>query len=184
MIPLTTLWLPILLSAVIVFVASNILWMALPFWHRGDYGKAPDEQRLLDALSAAKSGQYMVPLLDRKKQTPEECAEMMKGPMALIVLRNPAAGFSFPVALISYYVYALVISILVAYICAVTLRTGATYLEVFRIAGTAGILAYSFGSIADSIWYGKPWAVTIKIIVDGVIYGLLIAGTFGWLWPR
>ena len=56
--------------------------------------------------------------------------------------------------------------------------------SVVRVAGTAGILAFSFNSIADSIWYGKPWSVTCKLIIDGVIFGLLIAGTFGWLWPR
>jgi len=26
--------------------------------------------------------------------------------------------------------------------------------------------------------------MTIKEVVDGLIYGLLTAGTFGWLWPR
>jgi len=33
MVPLTSLWAPILLSAVIVFVASSIMHMVLPF-HR------------------------------------------------------------------------------------------------------------------------------------------------------
>lgn len=49
MVALSSLWLPILVSAVIVFIASNVLWMALPFWHR-DYGKLPDEKTVIDAL--------------------------------------------------------------------------------------------------------------------------------------
>jgi hypothetical protein len=45
---ITSLWLPILLSAVAVFVASSIVHMVMP-WHKGDYQKVPDE----DALRAA-----------------------------------------------------------------------------------------------------------------------------------
>lgn len=183
MIPLTTLWLPILLSAVFVFIASNILWMALPFWHRNDYGTLPDERPVLDALSGAKSGQYLAPHVNWGELAPDERDAMMKRPMAFLLVRNPAK-FSFPAALITYFLHTLVMSVLIAYIGAVTLRSGTPYLEVFRVIGTAGILTYSFGSIADSIWYGKPWSVTVKVIIDGIVYGLLIAGTFGWLWPR
>src|SRR5437867_3419973 len=183
MTPLTTLWLPIVVSTVIVFVASNILWMALPFWHRRDYGKLAEEGRVLDALSAAKSGQYILPFVNWGKLPPAEREEMAKRPMALLLVRNPAK-FSFPAALVAWIVDLLVINILIAYIPAVTLRPGTPYLEVFRIVGTAGILAYSFNSVSDSIWYGKPWPVTAKVFVDGITYGLLTAGTFGWLWPR
>lgn len=183
MVTLSALWLPIVLSAVIVFVASNVLWMMLPFWHRRDYKKLPDENTVLSALASARSGQYVVPLVDWNKMTPDQKAEAQKKPMAFLILRNPAT-FSFPQALISYFIYTLVISTLIAYVTCHALPAGAHYLKVFRIAGTAGILAYSFGSVADSIWYGKPWAVTLKQIIDGIIYGLLTAGTFGWLWPH
>ena len=184
MVSLSALWLPILLSAVFVFIASNILWMAIPFWHRWEYGKLPDEAAALAAFSKAPSGQYMVPFCDWNKMTPEQKAEMEKGPMATIMLRNPMSSFSFPVALISYFLYTLVISFFVAYLAGCTLAAGTPYLRVFRIAGTAGFMAYAFGTIPYSIWYGKPWSVTLKYIVDAVIYGLLIAGTFGWLWPK
>jgi hypothetical protein len=183
MIPLTTLWLPILLSVVFVFIASNILHMAIPGWHRGDYGKLPDEQPVLNGLAKAKSGQYIAPNVNWNKLPKEELDKLMEGPMALILLRNPGE-FSFPRALISYVIYALVVTILIAYTGAVTLRPGTSYLEVFRVIGTAGILAYAFQSINQSIWYGKPWGSTTKDIIDGVIYGLLTAGTFGWLWPK
>jgi len=52
MVPLTALWLPILLSAVIVFVASSIIHMVLPI-HKSDYRKLPEEDRVLETLRAA-----------------------------------------------------------------------------------------------------------------------------------
>jgi len=183
MIPLTTLWLPILLSAVFVFIASNILHMVIPGWHRGDYGKLPDEAAVLKGLSSAKSGQYIAPNMNWGKTPKEEVDAMMRGPMAFILLRNPGE-FAFAPALIAWFIFSVILSILIAYVGAVTLRPGTNYLEVFRVIGTAGILAYSFGRVSDSIWYGKPWGSTIKEIIDGIIYGLLTAGTFGWLWPR
>ena len=35
-----------------------------------------------------------------------------------------------------------------------------------------------------SIWYGRSWRITIMYTLDGLIYALLTAGVFGWLWPR
>ena len=43
---------------------------------------------------------------------------------------------------------------------------------------------YSLGLVQNAIWRGETWGVTFKHILDGLIYGLLTAGTFGWLWPR
>lgn len=183
MVPLSMLCLPIFLSALFIFIAANILWMALPFWHRKDYQRLPDEATVLGALASARSGQYAVPMMDWKNTTPEQRAAAQKGPMASLILRNPSA-FSFPKTLILYFVYLLVVCTVVAYLAGITLGPGTDYMRVFRVAGTAGMLAFSFNSIADSIWYGKPWPVTIKTVIDGVIFGLLIAGTFGWLWPR
>jgi len=86
---LSALWLPILVSAAFVFIASNILWMALPFWHRSDYGKLANEKPILDALSGAKSGLYVVPCVDWGKVTPEQRAEMQSGASAFLTVRNP-----------------------------------------------------------------------------------------------
>jgi len=183
MVHLSTLWLPILVSAVFVFIASNLLWMALPFWHRKDYQRLPDEKSVLGALAAAKSGQYIAPAVDWSKASAEERTAAKTGPMALLMVRNPNA-FSFGKALTIYFLYTIVISALVGYITGVVLGPGTHYPRVFRVAGTAAILAYSFRGVPDSVWYGKPWTVTIKEFIDGVIYGLLTAGTFGWLWPH
>lgn len=182
MVPLGALWPAILVSALIVFVASNILWMALPFWHRRDYGRVPDERGLLDAVKALPSGQYAFPWMDWKNATPEQRAEAAAGPGGVMIIRNPNS-FSFAKALVLYFLLAVAISTVVAYLTGLQLPGGASYERVFRVAGTAGILGWSFNSIADSIWFGRPWSVTIKQVIDGIIYGLLIGGTFGWLWP-
>src|SRR5437762_1476156 len=83
---------------------------------------------------------------------------------------------------IALFIYTLIVVTFIAYICRLALQTGAPYPHVFRLAATAGFLAYSFNTISDSIWYGKPWPITARFFIDGVIYGLLIGATFGWLW--
>jgi len=181
MIPLANLWLPILLSAVAVLIVSNILWMALPFWHRADYGRLENEKALLDAVSSAKSGQYLAPYVNWSKLPPEEREAMGRRAMALTLVRNPAK-FNFVGALIAWFVYLLVISLFIGYVGAVTLPRGSG--NVFRVITTVGILAWAFASVSDSIWYGKPWSVTAKVIVDGVIYGLITGAIFCWLWPH
>lgn len=178
MIPLTALWLPILVSAIAVLIASNILWMALPFWHRRDYGHLPNDNALLDALSGAKSGQYIAPHVNWSKMEPAEREAMMARPMAFVLVRNPAR-FSFPAALVAFFIYLLIISTFVGLIAACAVSGHVT-----TVAFLAAVVAHSFGSVSDSIWYGKPWTVTGKEIVDGIIYGALTALVFAWLWPR
>jgi hypothetical protein len=180
---LLALWRPILLSTLFVFVASNLMWMALPFWHAKDYGRLRNEDEVLKGLADAPSGQFVVPCLDWKTATPEQQAEAQKGPMGFLILRNPGT-FSFPGALAKYALYTLGMVALVAYLAGLALPPGAHYMKVFRVVSTAGVLAFSFGDLPAAIWYGKPGKVALKQVVDGLIYGLLMGGTFGWLWPR
>jgi len=83
-----------------------------------------------------------------------------------------------------WFAYCLLISFFVAYLTGHTVAPGAYYLGVFRVVGTASFLAYGFGTISNAIWKGQTWSFTIKEVVDGLVYALLTAGTFGWLWPR
>ena len=57
-------------------------------------------------------------------------------------------------------------------------------LAVFRITGTVAWLAYGAATVPDAIWFGRPWSAIGKNIFDALMYGLLTAGVFGWLWPR
>lgn len=183
MVPLTALWLPILLSAVFVFIASSILWMALPFWHNRDYKRIANDKPFVDATVPLESGQYIYPWLDWKTMTPEQKSAAFSGPAGFLIVRNPNK-FSFPGALLQYFLYCLFVSFVIAYLASRVLPAGARYLDVHQVAGTAGFLAWALGSnIADSIWYGRPWSATLKHFIDGIIFAFLIGGTFGWLWP-
>jgi hypothetical protein len=86
--------------------------------------------------------------------------------------------------LLQWFVYTLVVSLFVGYVAAHAIPVGASYLDVFRIVGAVGFLAYAAGQVPAAIWMGKPWAVAGKEVFDGLLYGLVTAGAFGWLWPR
>ncbi len=182
---LTTLWLPVVLSAVIVFVASSIMHMLLPY-HRSDCKRLPDEDKLLAALRAAglERGYYMFPYGSHKEmKSPAMVEKYKQGPIGIMTVfpsGPPAMGKYMGM----WFVYCLVIGFFVAYLTGHTVMAGANYLVVFRVAGTAAFMAYGLGTLSNGIWKGQPWSMVIKEVVDGLIYGLLTAGTFGWLWPR
>jgi hypothetical protein len=185
MVSLSALWLPILLSAVIVFVASSVMHMLLPY-HRSDYGKIPDEDKVRDLLRTVgvKQGLYIFPYGTHKEMKSPALAEKYKqGPVGMMTV-FPTGLPVMPKFLGQWFGFCLIISFFVAYLTGHTVPFGARYPAVFRVAGTAGFLAYGLGQISNGIWKGQPWSVTIKEVIDGLVYGLLTAGTFGWLWPR
>jgi hypothetical protein len=180
------LWLPILLSAVIVFVASALIHMVLTH-HRTDYRKLPNEDRVLAALRPENiaPGQYMFPHAATPKDmgAPAMIEKYKQGPIGVLTALPtgvPAMGKN----LTQWFVYCLVVGIVVAYVAGRTLGPTADYLDVFRVTGTVAWLAYAGAQPADSIWRGQGWGVTVKNVVDGLVYGLLTGGVFGWLWPR
>ena len=186
MTPLASLWLPVLLSAVIVFVVSSIIHMVMP-WHKSDYGRIPQEDKFMDALRplAIPPGDYMVPRPSSMKEmgSPEFAEKIKKGPvMVVTVMANAKASMG--KNLVLWFIYSLVVGLLAAYVAGRALPVGAPYLHVFRFAGTTAFIAYSVALWQMSIWYRRSWATTIKATIDGLIYGLLTAGVFGWLWPR
>ncbi len=185
MVPLTELLFPILLSAVFVFVVSSILHMVIPI-HRGDFAKLPGEEKLLEAMRSEnlQPGSYMFPCAESMKDmgTPEMIEKCNKGPVGFMtVIPNgpPAMGKN----LMMWFIYSIIISIFVAYIAGLGLERGAEYMIVFRMTCTAAILGYAASAMVDSIWKGQKWSITLKFIFDGVLYGLVTAGTFAWLWP-
>ncbi|HKW61108.1 MAG TPA: hypothetical protein VJN89_01070 [Candidatus Acidoferrum sp.] len=184
-VPIHTLWLPILLSAVIVFVASSILHMVLPY-HRSDYKKLPDEDKVLAALRPMNlsRGLYVFPFCTHKDMKSPEMIEKYKagpvGTMTIFQSGPPNMG----TYLLKWFVYCLVIGVFTAYLTGRTVNAGTEYLRVFRVAGTVSFMAYGVGQLNDSIWKGQPWSNTIKHFIDGLIFALLTGGTFGWLWPK
>ncbi len=183
---LSALWLPILLSSVVVFVASSIIHMLLP-WHRNDYLKVPNEDRVRDALRplAIPPGDYMVPNCDstQEMRSPEFAEKMKQGPvMVLTVMPNGPISIGRNLAL--WFVYCLVVGYFAAYVAGRTLPAGASYLHVFQMVGATAFIGYVLALWQMSIWYQRAWSTTVKATIDGLIYALLTAGTFGWLWPH
>ncbi len=183
---LSALWLPILLSAVFVFMASSLIHMVLP-WHKSDYPKLPNEQKVMDALRplALAPGDYMIPRPSSRQemQSPEFAAKMKAGPvMVLTVMPNGAMSMGRNLGL--WFVYCVAVGLFAAYVAGRALPPGAVYLPVFRFAGATAFIGYAVALWQMSIWYRRAWSTTIKATVDGLIYALLTAGTFGWLWPR
>ena len=185
MVALSALWLPILLSAVIVFIASSIIHMVLPY-HRSDYKKLPDEDKILAALRsvALPPGVYHFPHCTHKDMNSPETKEKFKlGPVGLLTM-FPSGPVNLPKFLGQWFVFCLVTGFFTAYLAGRTVPHGASYLGVFRVVGTAAFLTYGLGNLVNGIWRGQPWGNVFKDTFDGLLYALLTAGTFGWLWPR
>jgi hypothetical protein len=183
---LSALWLAILLGGVFAFAVSSIIHMG-PFWHRGDFPQVPDEAKARAAIGGLNipPGEYMLPRCNTMSEmrTPEFMQKMAEGPVWLITVRpNGPASMGKP--LILWFVYLLVVALFSGYVAAHALAPGAHYLDVFRYVGTTAFMALSLGLVHDSIWYSRQWSTTIKLMFDGLIYALVMAGTFGWLWPR
>lgn len=180
---LAALWLPILLSAVFVFIVSSILHMVIPV-HKGDYRKLPDEENARAALRNCNipPGQYMFPNAESMKDcgSPEMIAKFKEGPVGMIIMRAngmPNMGS----ALCMWFVYCIVIGIFVAYLTGLAVAPGGE--NVFRISATIAMLGHAFSSVNDSIWKDVSWRVTGKFLFDGILYALATGATFAWLWP-
>jgi hypothetical protein len=183
---LSDLWLPILLSAIFVFLASSIIHMVSP-WHRSDYPKIPNEDRVREVLRplAIPPGDYMIPRPSSRGdlRSPEFAAKIRSGPvMVLTVMPNGPMSMGRNLSL--WFVYCLAVNVFAAYITSHAVQLDAPYLEVFRFAGAAAFMGYVLALWQMSIWYRRSWLTTIKASVDGLIYACITAGTLGWLWPR
>ncbi len=185
MVPVMSLWIPILIAAVFVFVASSIIHMVLRY-HDSDFSRIPSEEAVMDALRGfdIPPGEYVFPRPSNSKEmgTPEFIDKMKKGPVAFMTVMEsgpPSMGKS----LVLWFLYSIVVGIFAAYIAGRALGPGAHYLAVFRFVGATAFIGYSLALLQGSIWYKRAWSSTIKSVVDGLVYGLLTAGVFGWLWP-
>jgi hypothetical protein len=180
------LWLPILVSSVIVFVASSVIHMA-PLWHKTDFPRMPMEAQVLDALRplAIPPGDYFIPRASgmEEMKTQEFKDKMARGPVALLTVM-PNGAISLTRNLVQWFVFLLVVGVFVAYITGRSLPIGTPYLRVFKSVAVTTFVAYSLALVELSIWYRRSWFMTLKSALDGVVYGLLTAGVFGWLWPH
>jgi len=184
--PFGSLWLPVLVSAAAVWIASAIVWMALPH-HKTDFSRLPSEDGIVDALRklALKPGQYLMPFMPDMKnmKDPAVVKRFTDGPIAMINVRPngmPGMGKN----LIFYFAYCVLVSFVTAYVARHTLSFGTTRAIVFRLTGTVAIAAYSLALIPESIWMWRPWSSTWKSVCDSIVYGIMTGAIFAFLWPH
>ncbi len=183
---LTALWAPILLSAVFVFLVSSIIHMVLKY-HANDFKKVPNEDAVQAALRPFNitPGDYMLPRADSMKdcKTPEFMEKLNKGPIAVMtVLQN--GQMKMGQSLLLWFLFSVLVSCFSAYITWHAVPVGGSYLSVFRFIGTTAFMGYGLALIQSSIWYGRSWSTVFKLLFDALLYALVTAGTFGWLWPK
>jgi hypothetical protein len=185
-IPITSLWLPILVGAILVFVMSSIIHMFLPY-HRNDFGKVPDEDRVMDALRPfdISPGDYVLPHASGPDamKSEEFRQKVEKGPLAVVTILPPHTFGNMGPTLVQWFAFTLLVGIVAAYVAGRTLAPGAEYLSVFRLTGTVAFASYSMALMQRSIWYKASWNATLKSMFDGLVYAAVTAGAFGWLWP-
>lgn len=185
MVPLMSLWIPIFLSAVLVFVASSIIHMVFRY-HSNNFSRLESENEVMEALRrfGIRPGEYMMPFAGGSAQMkdPGYIARLKQGPVALFtVLPNGPLGMGKSLALWS--LYCVVIGVFAAYVAGRALPAGSPYPAVFRFAGATAFVGYALALWQDSIWLRRAWTTTLKFTFDGLIYGLLTGGTFAALWP-
>ncbi|MHA7813545.1 MAG: hypothetical protein ACX94C_09150 [Phycisphaerales bacterium] len=181
---LTELWLPIIVATVCVFVASSIIWMALPH-HKKDIRFMPNEEEFTSAISKMdiEPGLYMFPNCQDAKDMKSDAfkAKWKAGPWGVITLQPSQPNF--PLNLTKTFLSYLVITVLVAYIAAASTSRGADALAVFQVAGAAGILGHCMGGLANDFFLGKPTRFVITGLIDGVVFALITAGIIALMWP-
>ncbi len=184
MVSMASLWLPILLAAVIVFIASFVMHVVLTY-HKADVAQVPNEDRVRDAVRGAPPGAYVFPYAPSAKEmgTPEMAEKYTKGPVGLLTVLPPGPP-TMTKNLVQWFVFSLAVGVFVAYVVTRTVQANAEYMTVFRLAATVAFLGYCGADATNSIWRGQPWGNTLRSYFDGLIFALLTAGVFAWLWPR
>jgi len=186
MVPILALWLPILVSALFVFVLSSLIHMVFGY-HANDYRKVPDENAFAEAIKKLKipPGAYSFPrpnsIADMK--SPEYQEKVKQHPGVMFTLW-PAGQDGMTSMLFQWFLYSIIVSIFAAYVAGRALDATAHYLAIFRFVGVTAFVSYALGGWSESIWFKRAWTTTLKNTFDGLLYALVTAGTFGWLWPR
>ena len=185
MVSLASLWAPILVAAVLVFVFSSLIHMVFGY-HASDFRTVPSEDDVMDAMRRFNipPGDYLIPrpTSTAHAASPEFKAKAAQGPLLLMSLWAPG-GNSMGTNLTMWFVYTVVVGLFAAYVATLSLPPGADYRQVFRVTSTVAFIGYVLALWQSTIWYRKSVVTTLKSSFDGLLFGLLTGGVFGWLWP-
>jgi hypothetical protein len=186
MVGLSALWIPIVVSAVFVFITLAHIHM-LPGWHSADMSAVPGEDTVMETLRRLniQPGEYRFPYGNTTKEmeAPAFVEKMKAGPVGVMTIR-PSGELPFGKMMGQWFVYSLVIAVFAAYIAGRTHPRGAPFLEVFRVSGAVAFCCYVVALWQSWIWWGKSTRLTLTYSVDGLVYALVTAAAFGWLWPK
>lgn len=186
MVTILSLWLPMLVGAVLVFIASSVIHMLLPY-HRNDFQQLPDEEAARAAWKGLNvpPGDYIMPFAGGPEamRSEEFMAKVDEGPLATITVLPPETWKSMGPQLTQWFAYSVVVSFFTAYVASATLAAGAEYLSVFQVTGATAFACYAMALPQRSIWYKQNWPATLKSMFDGLVYAAVTAGAFGMLWP-
>lgn len=184
MLPLASLWLPIVVATVLVFVASALFWMVGPH-HKNDVRLLPAEAAMADVLRAEnlKPGVYRLPWAKGAESRSSDFLERLrKGPVAMITAIRPGP-FNMGRAMALTVLWFLGISTLVGFIAARTMGVMTPSREVFWVTAVAAFVAHVGAEGTNAIWWGKPWSHIAKQSFDAAVYGAITGASFCWLWP-
>ena len=175
------LWLPILVSAAVVWFASAVVWMVMP-WHKTDFRPTDREDAVRDALRGQAPGTYMFPhCADQANfKYPEVQQKFIDGPVGYVTI-VPSGLQQMGGKMLLSFVFYLIVGLFVAHIVAPATGPESNYMVVFHFAALSSFMAYGLAFFQDSVWFGRPWSTTFKYWLDALIYGLLTGGVFGWL---
>lgn len=181
---ITALWMPIVLSAVAVWMASAAAWMFIGH-HKKDFIGLPNEDAFIDAVRSMgiPPGNYGFPYAEGRScnNNPEFMAKWERGPAGMVnVWPKVSMGRNMVLTFINY----LVVSTIIAYLGHGLLPEGTEFMPVFRTLGTAGILAYGFAFIPGMVWFNAYPRAIVMSIIDGIVYGLITGAIFAALWPK
>ncbi|HEY8311051.1 MAG TPA: hypothetical protein VIG47_10875 [Gemmatimonadaceae bacterium] len=182
---LQTLWMPILLAGVVVFFASSIIHMLLP-WHKSDFAAVPNEDEVSDALRpfAIPPGDYLLPrpATSAALKSPGYAERVRRGPnIVMTVLPNEPWSMGRNLGL--WFVYCLIVSLFAALAAAIAYPAGADPHAIFHMTCLVAFIGYAMALWQMTIWYNRAWSTTIKSTVDAIIYAAITGGIFLWLWP-
>lgn len=183
--PFGSLWIPVLVSTVVVFVLSSVMHAVLKY-HKNDFGKLPDEDALAQAVAkqGAAPGQYMVPHCGdgASFKDPAFQERWSKGPNFLLVV-GPNGLPSMGKALGLWAINCFIVSFVVGYVARHALTFDSAPMDVARIAGTVAFASYALATLTESIWKWRPWSATALVVMDAAIYAAGTAAAFAFLWP-
>jgi hypothetical protein len=156
-------------------------------YHASDFGKLPSEDEALAALRklSIAPGDYVFPCGSGTKdmKNPEFLKKVELGPVGTLTVLGPG-GFAMGKRLVWWFIYSIVVGIFAAHVAGSLLAPGAPYGLVFHTVALVAFAGYALALWQSPIWKSTKWSTTLKSTFDGLLYALVTAGTFGWLWPK